>query len=206
MRRTSTVVLRAVGFIALAAGASCAEQPLQPMSDLSATQGTPQFTTYDPATKTLGVTITGVSKVKAEWGDSTFRYTGSFTGGVRPFKMYWFVRLCYTDGYCSPRYQVASGTDVDYADIFIPSDATQLEVILFAGDSQSESFTGNYYKDVLGPAFDIEEPWGPCLEDPPTYMGQIYYPFYNPVPPDPPHQTGWYYNKTCPAGRVYEPE
>jgi hypothetical protein len=145
--------------------------------------------------------------VKHEWGDSTLRYTGYFTGGVRPFKMYWFVRLCYTDGYCSGRHQVASGTNVDYADVFVPSDATWLEVILFTGDAQSESFTGNDYRSVLGPALDAEEP-PPlnCIEDNPTYMGATYYPFYNPVPPDPPHQTGFYYVKSCGLGRVYQPE
>jgi hypothetical protein len=204
MKRRSRLIPWAVGLIALLTAVSCGEQPVQPMHELSAKELQPHFTTYNPSTKTLGVSIFGSGKIEHEGADSSYKYKGVFTGGVRPFHMYWFVELCYTDGFCTGRHGAGSGENVDSVNIFIPSDAKWLKVLLYVGDAQSPSFTGNSTKTIIGPASDVTGLFGTCIEDPPTLMGDTYFPFINPVPPDPIHQDSIYYYTSCGLGhQVY---
>lgn len=198
MKRGNRALKWSGAFIALVAGASCSESPLQPISQRDATGLKPQLTVYNPSTKTLGVTTGGIGKIESENGNNWFTYTASVTGGVRPFKMYWFVEICYTDGYCSNRTQVAAGTDLDSVDIWIPSDAKWLKIIPVVGDSQSESFTGWFHKTVIGPASDVPGSFAfPCTEDVPSlWPGETWYPFHD--------GQGWFYWKTCSQERVYQ--
>lgn len=188
--------------LAAVAAAACSTDGISPAAT---TELTPvaevASSSYDPATKTLGVgNLSSVSKFQTA---GYYQLRANVVGGTGSFTYYWYAQYCYDTG-CVDQIALAaprSNGSSDTLTIYVPPDWTKVRLKVVVGDASSETWTGNSTQHVLGPLYASPLPTYYCIDGDDESIG---FPFYTAAPPYPFNQTGYYRTDVCTFERIYQ--